>query len=238
VTTLKNDKISKSFSLLSTPLLADACIRLGLPPRIGPPGIKLIDRKMRIAGRSLPCQHFGSVDIFLEIMEGANNGDVLVVDNGGRNDEGCIGDLIALEAKELGLGGIAIWGSHRDTKELMDMRLPIMSYGTYPAGPQRVDPRSSDALDLARFGGVTVIREDVVFGDSDGVLFISIENTPTVLEVANRIMEREQSQSQRIRDGKSLSEQLQLKSYLLAREKNPSITFRQHLRKIGGAVEE
>ena len=103
---LKNVLITESFSLLSTPLLADACIRLGLTPRIGPPGIKLIDGEMRVAGRSLPCQHFGSVDIFLEIMKEANEGDVLVIDNGGRNDEGCIGDLIALEAKERGLGGV------------------------------------------------------------------------------------------------------------------------------------
>jgi regulator of RNase E activity RraA len=238
VTKLKNVLITESFSLLSTPLLADACIRLGLPPRIGPPGIKLIDREMRIAGRSLPCQHFGSVDIFLEIMKEADEGDVLVIDNGGRNDEGCIGDLIALEAKERGLGGLVVWGSHRDTTELMEMGLPIMSYGTYPAGPQRVDPRTPDALDFARFGELTVTREDVVFGDPDGVLFISIEHAPQVLEIAKTIWEREQSQSKKIRDGQSLSEQLNFESYLRAREKDPSLTFRQHLRKIGGAVEE
>ena len=54
---------------------------------------------MRIAGRALPAKHFGSVDIFLEAMMSAEQGDVLVIDNNGRADEGCIGDLTTLEAR-------------------------------------------------------------------------------------------------------------------------------------------
>ncbi len=53
----------------------------------------------QIAGRALPVKHYGSVDIFLEAMGTAQPGDILVIDNERRMDEGCIGDLTALEAK-------------------------------------------------------------------------------------------------------------------------------------------
>jgi regulator of RNase E activity RraA len=46
---------------------------------------------MHIAGRVLPVRHYGSVDIFLEAMGTAQRGDILVIDNQGRMDEGCIG---------------------------------------------------------------------------------------------------------------------------------------------------
>jgi len=46
-------------------------------------------------------------------MQSARRGDVLVIDNGGRLDEGCIGDLTALEAEHCGLAGIIVWGAHR-----------------------------------------------------------------------------------------------------------------------------
>jgi regulator of RNase E activity RraA len=46
-------------------------------------------------------------------MQTAQPGEVLVIDNGGRLDEGCIGDLTALEAENCGLTGIIVWGAHR-----------------------------------------------------------------------------------------------------------------------------
>ena len=46
----------------------------------------------------MPARHYGSVDVFLEALSSAGPGDVLVIDNGGRTDEACIGDLVALEA--------------------------------------------------------------------------------------------------------------------------------------------
>ena len=87
----------ENFAGLSTPLVADACLRGGVPLRVAPPGVAAVVSGRPIAGRALPARHYGSVDVFLEAFSSAEQGDVLVVDNGGRADEACIGDLVVLE---------------------------------------------------------------------------------------------------------------------------------------------
>jgi regulator of RNase E activity RraA len=230
--------LSDAFTELSTPLIADAAIRLKIPIRISPPGIQPVIRDRRVAGLALPVRHFGSVDIFLETMQGAQSGDVLVIDNGGRLDEGCIGDLTALEAQHCGLAGIVVWGAHRDTPELRQIALPIFSYGVCPSGPQRLDPRDASGLQSARFGDFTVERTDVVFADDDGCVFTDADSLDDLLRVAHEIWQRERRQAEAIKDGRSLREQLQFVQYLEKRAADPSYTFREHLRKISGAIEE
>jgi len=51
-------------------------------------------------------------------------------------------------------------------------------------------------------------------------------------------MTKERRQAQAIRKGKKLREQFQLDDYLVRRSTDPTYTFRQHLRNIGGAGEE
>lgn len=226
------------FTTLSTPLVTDAAVRLKLPFRIAPAGVAPVISGSRVAGRVLPARHFGSVDVFLEAMEGAEAGDVLVIDNAGRRDEGCIGDLTALEAKAAGLAAIVVWGTHRDTPELRQIGFPIWSYGSYPSGPQRLDPRDDAALRSARFGDFEVQKSDAVFADDDGCVFLEAASVEKLLATARTIWESERRQAEAVRSGVTLRTQLRFFEFLAKREKDPTYTLRQHLRATGGAIEE
>jgi len=226
------------FGGLSTPLVADACIRAGVPLRVAPSGIGAVIPGQRIAGRALPARHYGSVDVFLEALSEAADGDVLVVDNGGRDDEACIGDLVVLEARAAGVVGVVVWGLHRDTADLIQINLPVFSYGRCPAGPVRIDEQEPAALVSARFGASLVTRDDIVFGDEDGVVFLAASHAQEVLAAARRIGEVERDQAAKVQAGQTLRQQTAFGEYLARRAAEPSYTFRQHLRRIGGAIEE
>jgi regulator of RNase E activity RraA len=225
------------FAHLTTAHLTDGCVRAGETVRCGPAGMAAVAPGARLAGRALPVRHAGSVDIFLEALETAEPGDVLVIDNEGRRDEACVGDLMTLEAAGAGLAGIVIWGLHRDTAEIREIGLPVFSQGSMPTGPLRLDPRADDALDAATFGDWTITRDDIVFADDDGVLFVPASAVENVLLAAEKVRDTEYAQGEKSRGGQSLRDQLQFALYLEKRAADPTLTLREHLAAIGGAIE-
>ena len=235
---MDDQELRRRFAALTTAHLADACVRARLPVRCAPARVHAVVPGSRLAGRVCPARHAGSVDIFLEALDRAAPGDVLVVDNNGRLDESCVGDLVVLEAQGAGLDGVVIWGLHRDTADIQAIGLPVFSLGTLPAGPQRLDARVVDALASATVGEWAVDREDLVLGDDDGVLFVAASRAGEVFTLAETIRDTERRQAGQLRAGISLRSQVQFDRYLAQRQRMPSLSFRDHLRAVGGAIEE
>jgi 4-hydroxy-4-methyl-2-oxoglutarate aldolase len=222
----------------TTPFIADACALLSLPVRVGADGLHPLVRGSRVAGRACPARHAGSTDVFLEAIDAARPGDLLVVDNTGRRDEGCVGDLVAGEAHAAGLAGLIVWGKHRDSAAIEGIGIPLWSLGACPNGPRELRTRSQHALEAASIGHhVTVTKDDVVFADADGVVVVAAADLPRVIAAARDIAAREAAQAERLRKGERLRDQLQLNAYVARRREDPAYTFREHLKALGGAIE-
>jgi 4-hydroxy-4-methyl-2-oxoglutarate aldolase len=234
---MTSDPIAR-LARLTTPHLADACLSTGVPVRCGPAGLRPLGAATVCCGRVFPARHVGSVDVFLEALECAQPGDVLVVDNGGRLDEACVGDLVALEAKLAGVAGIVIWGLHRDTADLLRIGLPVFSLGAIPTGPQRLDPLSPDCMYWARVGSWVVTAADYIACDADGVVFLPSARLPEILAAAEDVATKEREHAASMRDGVSFRQQTRFAEYLAAREVYPSLTFREYLKSVASTIEK
>ena len=221
----------------TTPFIADACVQLSLPVRIGPPGLRGTFPGSKVSGPARPARHFGSTDVFLEAIAASLRGDVLVIDNGGRIDEGCIGDLVVGEALMSGIAGTICWGTHRDTGAILAMKALVWSLGTCPNGPLELRRRVTTALTAANLGSVTVTLDDYIFADDDGAVVVAHADLDRIVETAKDIAAREGAQAARLLKGELLRTQLDLDGYVARRESDPNHTFRDHLKSFGGAIE-
>ena len=220
---------------LTTAHLADGCLRTGVPVRCAPAGLRPLLPDTAFAGPAAPARHLGSVDRLLEAIDGAAPGSVLVVDNDGRLDEACLGDLVVLEAARAGLAGVVVWGLHRDTADLVAIGLPLVSLGALPTGPLPHHART--AGDGVRVGEWAVAPGDLVVADDDGVVLVEAAAVDPVLAAAREIRDTERAQADRMRAGTSLRTQVRFDDYLARRREDPAWTFRDHLRAVGGEIE-
>jgi 4-hydroxy-4-methyl-2-oxoglutarate aldolase len=228
-----NDELSR----LTTPQLADGCLKTHVPIRCAPSALRPLALAMRCSGRARPVRHVGSIDIFFEAIHGAAWGEILVIDNGGRLDEACIGDIVALETKDAGIAGIVIWGLHRDSKELSDIGFPVFSLGALPTGPQRLHTRPADVFTRATIGAHVITSSDFVVADADGVLFLPEDRLEDIIAAAVDCRETEARQLRAMRKGQSYRGQVRFSDYLARRHQDASYGFRQHLKEIAAAGE-
>jgi 4-hydroxy-4-methyl-2-oxoglutarate aldolase len=225
-----------SNTFVSTAAIADASVRLGITVQASPHVLVPLVAGSTFSGPARPVTHLGSVDVLLETIDDAPTGSVLVVDNGARTDEACVGDLMVLEAKLAGLSGMVIWGLHRDTAQLLQIGLPVFSLGSFPLGPRRVPP-AGRTMRSATIDGIPVTEADYLVGDDDGILIFAADRKDELFGVALSIQETEGGQAERMRGGASLRAQLDFASYREKQSADPSITLRKHLLDRGNSIE-
>lgn len=231
------DALPPTLHALTGPHLADGCLRCGVPVRVAPSALQPLLPGMACRGRARPVRHAGSIDVFLEALDHVSPGDVMVIDNGGRLDEACIGDIVLLEAQAAGVAGMVIWGLHRDSAELREIGFPVFSLGALPTGPQRLHARPPDLFTRAMVGTHAITADDVVVADANGVLFLPRQGLEAIVEAAQAYRDTEARQLRAMREGRGYREQVRFAEYLQKRQRDPGYGFRQHLKDVAAAGE-
>lgn len=189
---------------LETATLSDALDRLGINGQCA--GIRPHDPGFRLCGRAFTVQYgpagvpAGTVGDFIDDVPA---GEVIVLDNRGREDATVWGDILTEIAHRRGIAGTVIDGVSRDMALCLDLRYPIFARGRWMrTGKDRVQVEAVNRT--VAIGGVRVAPGDIVRGDADGLVVLPREHEAAILEAAEEIGRAEDAIRAAVRDGKRL----------------------------------
>jgi regulator of RNase E activity RraA len=194
------------FARLDTPSVSDAMDKLGL--RGGLAGIKPVVPGTSFCGRAFTIHYAacgtvaGTVGDFLDDVA---PGEVVVIDNSGREYCTVWGDLMTITARRNGVAGTVIDGVCRDVPVIRKSAYPVFTKGVYMVtGKDRV---FVDAINSpVSISGLQVKRGDVLLGDDSGALVVPWEHAEKVLETAAEIAAKESQIEKALASGVSLKE--------------------------------
>lgn len=131
----------------------------------------------------------------------AEPGDVVVVDAGGDLTNAIIGELMVAHAKQRQLGGIVIFGSIRDSAELLAGDFPVFAAGVTHRGPYKDGP--GEVNTAIGISGLVIEPGDLVLGDADGFLSVGQNLVADVYAAASQKHDAETRQMEAIGRGEN-----------------------------------
>ena len=168
----------------------------GTPKIVG----RAVTMRMIPAGLTAPNVHAS-----VEAIDAAQEGDVIVIDSGGRLETNAWGGVVAAGAKVKKLSGVVVDGAVRDVGDYIELEFPV-----YARGKVVTTARGRTIIDgtnvMIQFGGVQVRPGDIVFADINGVVIIPQERIDEVVKGAEALYEREQQMVKDIMAGMSMVE--------------------------------
>ena len=189
---------------MDTASISDAMDKLGIP--CGLLGIQAVIPGHKICGEAftvhyVPCgMEKGTVGDFIDDVQ---PGQVVVIDNAGRNYCTVWGDIMTFTAKTKGIEGTLIDGVCRDVNGIKELDYAIYTKGKYMVtGKERVQV---DQVNIpVAISGVQVRPGDIILGDDSGALVVPKERAAEILEIAKTIEETEQKIIAEVKNGSTL----------------------------------
>ena len=215
------DQNVKRASKLDTTALSDALDRLGIPGQCL--GIKPLDSRFRLAGRAFTLLYGpaglppGTVGDFIDDVTESN---VIVIDNGGRENATVWGDILTMVAYRRNIAGTVIDGACRDTNLSREIGYPIFSRSySMRTGKDRVQLEAINGP--VNIGDARVLPGDILRGDGDGVVVIPAVHEDRLLTIAEEIDATEEKIRQAVLEGMRLTDARKQYGYHQLQTKKP-----------------
>lgn len=185
-----SDATLKLLAGLATPTIANALddvefagIMFGMTQMVT--GTRCAGRAQTVLQVSSERGDYSSADFKVgHMIEAAQPGDIVVVDNGGR-PVSTWGGLATYAAKVKGLGGLVVDGGVRDREEMIEHGFPVFARHMTPlTGRSRIKVVAIG--EPVTCGGVRVRAGDAIVADGSGVVCVPAEHAEKVAELASR----------------------------------------------------
>lgn len=194
--------------------VSDAMDKLGLKDRVAS-GLEQRATTRRIAGRVVTCRLVAAADapapagaprhLGTTAIDGADAGDVIVVEQRTGIDAGSWGGILTLGAKLKGIAGVVVDGPVRDIDEARAYGFPVYCRAL-TARTARGRVAEAECNGPVTIGGVAVQPGDYVIADASGVAFIPAADAARVLDAAEAVAGREAAMARALLAGKPIGE--------------------------------
>ena len=181
-----------------SPELAERCLHVD-PAQIGHyvesgymhPRIKPVDDSFRVLGPAYPVRlpTNDNTTLYYAIKR-APKGSVIVIDRMGEDRFACVGEIVVLAAKSMGMAGIVVDGPSTDTLRIKEIGLPVFSSGRSAVTNILTGLDGEHNIDV-NCGGAIVHPGDIIFGDCDGVVVCPADKFEEYVEKAEGSNARE-----------------------------------------------
>lgn len=153
-----------------------------------------------------------TVHLLTPVVDATTTDDRIVVVSGGIDGISCWGDILANASKAKQIRGTIIDGMSRDIDGSRDIGFPVYGRGvTMISGRNRVV--QVDSGRPLQMRGVTVRQDDYVIADNCGTVFVPAERIEEVLDLGERIENRQKGMLEAVRAGRPVSEVMHDKQF-------------------------